>query len=178
MLGGPSDFMSAGRLVHLVLVICFWGLVITLYVWWRVRERRNEREGAIERRAIIDRLLRPDWGFYERHLQRPAPAALCELYADQSLITIAGLDFSKNYKISTFNPIDEDGLLNTLDTIGCDIVAFASSDCGDPIYLRPGSTESDMVYIIHHDDPGHVEVFAESVAVMLEGLRHENRAVS
>ena len=75
-----------------------------------------------------------------------------------------------------FNPIDEDGLLDMRDTMDCDIVAFANSDCGDPIYLRPGSTGSDTVYITHHDDPGHVEVFAESVAVMLERVRRKNHA--
>lgn len=168
--------MSAGRLLHLVLVICFWGFVITLYVWWQVRERRNAKVGAIERRAIEERLLRPDWSFYERHLQRSAPTSLRKLYADQSLITIVGLDYSKKYKISTFNPIDEDWLLDTRDTIGCDIVAIANSDCGDPIYLRPGSTESDTVYISHHDEPGHIAVFADSVATMLERLRDANRA--
>jgi hypothetical protein len=169
--------MSAGRFVHLVLVIGFWGLVIALYVWWWVRERRNAKKGAIERRAIIERLLRPDWEFYERHLQRSAPAALRELYADESLITIVGLKYSKKYDISTFNPIDGDWLLDTSDTIGCDIVAFANSDCGDPIYLRPGSTESDTVYISHHDEPGHIAVFADSVAAMVEMLREPNRAV-
>ena len=168
--------MSAGRLVHLVLVICFWGLVITMYVWWRVRERRNAKEGAIEHRAIVERLLRPDWEFYGRHLQRPAPAALRELYADESLVTVVGLNYTKKYKIGTFNPIDADVLLDTRDTIGCDIVAFANSDCGDPIYLRPGSTESDTVYISHHDEPGHIAVFADSVAEMVERLRDANRA--
>ena len=168
--------MSAGRLAHIVLVICFWGLVVTLYVWWRLRERRNANEAAIARRAIVERLLRPDWVFYERHLQRSAPAALRELYADQSLVTIIGLKYNKKYDISTFNPIDEDWLLDTRDTIGCDIVAFADSDCGDPIYLRPGSTESDTVYISHHDEPGHVAVFADSVAAMVERLKDANRA--
>jgi hypothetical protein len=168
--------MSAGRIVHLVLVICFWGLVIALYVWWRIRERRQAREGAIERQAIDERLLRPNWEFYERHLQRPAPEALRELYADRSLVTMVGLEYDKKYDISTFNPIDEDWLLDTRDTIGYDIVALANSDCGDPIYLRPGSTESDAVYISHHDERGHIAVFANSVAAMVERLRDANRA--
>jgi hypothetical protein len=166
--------MSAGRLVQLVLVICFWGLVITMYVLWHVRKRRDAREGAIRRRAINERLLRPDWEFYERHLGRPAPAALRELYADQSLVTIAGLKYNNKYDISTFNPIADDWLLDTREMIGYDIVAFADSDCGDPIYLRPGSTESDTVYISHHDEPDHIAVFADSVAAMVERLRDAN----
>jgi hypothetical protein len=162
----------------LALVICFWGLVITSIVRWRVRERRNAEKGAIARKALNERILHPNWVFYERHLQRPAPASLRELYADQSLVTMVGLDFSKKYKISTFNPIAEDWLLDTHDTIGCDIVSFAASDCGDPICLRPGPTESDAVYISHYDEPGHIAVFADSVAAMVERLRDANRATS
>jgi hypothetical protein len=168
--------MSAGRLVHIVLVICFWGLVVALYVWWRVREPRKTKQRAIERQATVERLLHPDWEFYERHLGRAVPAALRALYADQSLVTVAGLKYDKKYDISTFNPIDDDWLLDTRDTIGYDIVAFADSDCGDPIYLRPGSSESDAVYISHHDERGHIAIFADSVAAMLERLRDANRA--
>jgi hypothetical protein len=46
----------------------------------------------------------------------------------------------------------------------------------DPIYLRPGANEPDTVYISYHDDPGNIEVFADSVAVMLEKAREVNRA--
>jgi hypothetical protein len=161
----------------LALVICFWGLVIGSILWWQVRERRSAKEGAIERKALNERILQPDWVFYERHLQRPAPAALRELFADHDLITTCGLNYSKDWGISSFNPLDEDSLQDTATTrIGHDMVPFAVSGCGDPIYLRPGATEPDTVYMAYHDDPGDVEIFAESVAVMLERLRHENQA--
>ncbi len=173
-LGSTSRVYEHGQISAFGPCDVFLGVVIGWYLWWRVRERHNVKKGVTERRVIVDRLLRPDWRFYEGHLRRPAPTSLRELYADQSLITIAGLDYDKKYKISTFNPVDENGLLDTRAAIGCDIVALANSDCGDPIYLRPGSAESDTVYITHHDDSGHVEVFAESVAVMLEKLRREN----
>lgn len=42
------------------------------------------------------------------------------------------------------------------------------------IYLRPGSGEADTVYITYHDG-GDTEVFAESVAAMVEKLRNANR---
>jgi hypothetical protein len=170
--------MSAGRLVHLVLVIGFWGLVITLYVWWRVRERRDASEGEIERKALVERLLRPDWQFYERHLQRPAPTALRELFADRKLVTSCGLEFTKDDGISSFNPLEEDSLVDTADQLGFDVVPFATSDCGDAIFLRPGMDEPDTVYISYHDDPGKgVLVLADSVAAMLERLRNVNDAV-
>jgi hypothetical protein len=40
--------------------------------------------------------------------------------------------------------------------------------------LRPGGGEADTVYITHHDG-GDTEVFAESVAAMVEKLRNANR---
>jgi hypothetical protein len=167
--------MSADRLVRLVLVIGFWGLVITLYVWWRVRERRKARDGAIKRRAIIERLLRPDWAFYERHLRRPAPAALRGLFADRELVMACGLSYEKFGGISTFNPLDEHSLQDAVGGIDFDIVPFACSACGDSIYLRPGAAETDTVYITYHDEP-KTKVFASSVAEMVIKLRNENRA--
>ena len=86
------------------------------------------------------------------------------------------MTFRKQEGISSFEPLNEGSLLDTHDQIGYDIVPFATSGCGDPIYLRPGANESDTVYIAYHDDPGNVEVFAESVALMLEKARGVNRA--
>jgi hypothetical protein len=136
--------------------------------------RRNTPEKvAAERRAFEERLFHPDWEFYERHLQRPAPAALRELYADRALLT-ASLDYDEGEVINTFNPLDEQGLLDTGEWLGFDVVATATSDFGDPIYLRPGRAEPDTVYITHHDG-GDTEKFAESVAAMLERLRRANQ---
>ena len=140
---------------------------------WR---RRNPPEKlAADRRAYEERLLRPDWAFYERHLGRPAPPALRELYADRALVMAQDMDYTEGDRISTFEPLDADGLLETRPWLGFDAVAIATTDFGDPIYLRPGSSEADTVYITHHDG-GDTEVLAESVAAMVEKLRHANRA--
>ena len=139
-----------------------------------LRRRRNPPEKlAAELRA---RLLHPDWTFYERHLQRPAPTALRELYSDMALITACASYRGKRQGISSFEPLNEGCLLDTREEIGYDIVPFATSGCGDSIYLRPGANEPDTVYIAYHDDPGNVEVFADSVAVLLEKAREVNRA--
>jgi hypothetical protein len=140
---------------------------------WR---RANPPEKlAADRRAHEERILQPDWAFYERHLQRPAPPALRELYADRALVTAQGLDSTDTDHISTFEALDEQGLLDTRPWLGFDAVAIATSDFGDPIYLRPGTSEADTVYITHHDG-GDTEVFADSIAAMVERLRHANRA--
>lgn len=121
------------------------------------------------------RLLQPDWAFYERHLQRPVPAALRELFSDIALLSASASFHGKREGISSFEPLIESGLLETHDEIGYDIVPFATSGCGDPIYLEPGPGKSDKVYIAYHDDPGNVEVFAESVARILESGRQGGR---
>jgi hypothetical protein len=138
---------------------------------WR---RRNPPEKLVaDRKAREERLLRPDWAFYERQLQRPAPAALRELYADRALVTAQDLDYSEEEWISTFEPLDEQGLLDTRPWLGFEAVAIATTGFGDPVYLRPGASEADTVYVTHHDG-GDTEVFAESVAAMVERLRKVN----
>jgi hypothetical protein len=152
--------------------VLFFALLLRDYLW---RRRHPPEEEAAERKALEERILSPDWTFYERHLQRPAPTALRELFSDRRLATSCGLEFSKSDGISTFNPLDEGSLVDTADQLGFDIIPFATSDCGDAIFLRPGKDESDRVHIAYHDDPGKGPVvFADSVAAVLEKLRKVN----
>ena len=142
----------------------------------RYRRHNPPEKVTAERRAFEERLCRPDWEFYERHLERPAPEALRELYADRALLTAPALDYDEGEVINTLNPLDEQGLLDTREWLGFDVVAIATNDFGDPIYLRPGRSEPDTVYITHHDG-GDTEIFAQSTASMLEQLRtHHNRS--
>ena len=43
----------------------------------------------------------------------------------------------------------------------------------DAVYLRPGATEADTVYVAYHDG-GDPEVFAESIGHMLVVLRQHH----
>jgi hypothetical protein len=43
--------------------------------------------------------------------------------------------------------LDEQGLLETRQWFGLDAIAIATTDFDDPIYLCPGSSEADTVYI-------------------------------
>lgn len=163
------------------LVALFIGLpLLILWLHHRIsraiwRYRNPPEKIAAERRAYEERILRPDWAFYERHLKRPAPPALRELYADRTLVTAQGLDYSDADGISTFEALDEQGLLDTRPWLSFDAIAIATSDFGDPIYLRPGSSEPDTVYITYHDG-GDTEVFAGSVAELIEKVRQSNHA--
>ncbi|MDQ6769917.1 MAG: hypothetical protein M3Z54_08020 [Gemmatimonadota bacterium] len=161
------------------LVALFIGLpVFILWVRDRVSNARWQRRHpseklAADRAAYEQRILSPDWTFYERHLQRPAPAALRELYADSALVTAQGLDYEDFEYITTFEALDPQALLDTRQQLGFDAVAIATGQFGDPIYLKPGVSEGDALYITHHDG-GDTEVFAESVAAMVERLRQTN----
>lgn len=164
------------KILGIVAAVFFGGLFLTLLIldyWWKRKHPPEEDEA--ERKALEERLLAPDWTFYEQHLQRPAPAALRELFSDRALVTSCDLKFSKIGGISTFNPLDKHSLIDTAELLGFNIVPFANSDCGDAIFLRPGKDEADTVFIAYHDDPGKgLVVFADSVAAMVEKLRKAN----
>ncbi|HET8546581.1 MAG TPA: hypothetical protein VFL57_01180, partial [Bryobacteraceae bacterium] len=146
-----------------------------ILLWLRDRMARFRRsrpeQAAARRRALERRLLSPDWVFYEQHLQRPVPPALRALYNDKLLLTAQDLRYREDELITTFAPLDRNGLLETRSLLGFDVVAIAINAFGDPIYLRPGASETDIVYITHHDG-GDIEVFADSVAAMVAQLRN------
>ena len=149
--------------------------VILVGWWWTNRDYRRrfppEKEVA-EAEAVAKRMLQPDWAFYEQHLQRPAPTALRELFADHALVTSCCLELPKSCGIISFNPLDKDSLLDTADDFGFDVVPFGRGGCGDPIFLRPGKSEPDTVFIVYHDDRAQgLVVLADSVAAMVESLR-------
>ena len=167
-----------GTVTTVVFMISLYFGLALLILWVRDRvssalhQKRNSPEKvAAERAAYEKRILRPDWTFYERHLVRPAPAALRDLYADRTLVTSQGLEYSDLEYITTFDALDEQGLLDARPWLGFDAVPIATGQFGDPIYLRPGPSEIDVLYITHHDG-GDTEVFAESVTAMVETLRH------
>lgn len=128
---------------------------------------------AEARHAFEERLLRPDWLFYERHLQRPVPAALRDLYADHSLI-VSSFQYDDLHYLSSFEPLDEPALVDSRRWLGFDAVPFANSD-GDSIYLRPGATEPDTVFITYHDG-SETEELAPDVSTFFERARNANRS--
>ncbi len=135
----------------------------------RKRRDRSVRLEA-ERNTYQERILRPDWAFYEEHLQRSVPQALLDLYADRILVVSGGFECSKDLWISTFDALDEQGLRDSRDQLGFDAVAIATTGYGDPIYLRPGAAEPDIVYITWHDG-GDTEAIAPDVATFVQRLR-------
>jgi hypothetical protein len=163
----------------LLLLALFIGLpIVVLLLRDRIEEadwrRRNPPEKlAAERRAYEERLRNPDWDFYERHLQRSAPDALRQLFANHTLIVRQAIQCGDDEVIGSFSPLDEHGLVDSCGWLGFDAVAIATNDFGDMIYLRPGATESDAVYVTRHDG-GDTEQLAPDVATFIQFLRRES----
>jgi hypothetical protein len=133
--------------------------------------RRNPPEKiAAERSAYEQRILHPDWEFYERHLGRPAPPPLRELYRDSQIVTAQNIAYGNDECIATFAPLDKEGALDPRVESVRDVVPIAYNQFGDPIYLRPGASEPDSVCLTFLDG-GDTKIFAESIAAMVARLR-------
>ena len=160
----------------LALGIIFVGLPVLILVLRdrRAAARRASARPSDERQREL-RLLAPDWSLVQRHLRRPVPPALRDLYADRALMTRRDLDWNDEHRISAFEPLDERAFAQAAEWLGAEAVAIASTDSGDAIYLRPGTDERDAVYLMHHDG-GDIEVFADSVAMMLMRLKRGSDA--
>jgi hypothetical protein len=153
----------------LVLVLLFIGLPVSLL---RIIDRkRTSRAG--DREAYERRILSPDWICIERHLRRPPPGALRDLYADRRLVTQRDLVYDDDRLVSTFEPLDEEAMVATSRSLGFDAVVIATTDFGDAVYLRAGATEADTVHVAYLDG-GDTAVFAESIGEMLSVLRQRH----
>jgi hypothetical protein len=146
--------------------------VLVLVLRDRAGAARRARARVAEQQVHVQRLLRPDWPAIERYLQRPVPSALRELYADHALITRRDLRWSEDHTISSFEPLDAEAIRQATPVLGFDAVLIATTDFGDPVYLRRGATERDAVYVAHHDG-GDTGIFAESVAALATAVREE-----
>lgn len=169
--------MNDSALTVLAIGLIFVGLPLLILVFRdRAARSRRSRAHAAEQQSHDRRLLNPDWANVERHLQRPVPLALRELYADRALITRRDLRWSDDETISAFEPLDDEAILEATATFGFAAVPIATTDFGDLVYLRPGAADGDVVYVTYHDG-GDTEVFADSVAAMVATVRKGNGSV-
>jgi hypothetical protein len=128
----------------------------------RVRNPPEKIKAA--REEFERRLEQPDWQAYELHLGRAVPTELREWFSSAGRLS-ASYQF-KDYYV-TYAPIDSEGEKEAAWVLP-GIMPFASSD-GDPIFLKPGSSESDAVHIAYHDGGG-TEELAPSVNAFLNVL--------
>lgn len=133
----------------------------------RIRNPPAKREA--ERRARWERVMAPDFTFYEQHLGRAVPSALRALYADRELVQALPLPCGDEV-IDALEPLDAHSLVDDDDGLGGAVVPIARTDFGDPIYLRAGAREADTVYITHHDG-SDTQVLAVSVDALVTALR-------
>ena len=161
----------------LALALIFVGIPVFLLRindWRRSRRTDHSRASDVqERMAYEQRLVNPDWASVERHLRRPVPPALRDLYGDRPMITRRDLAYADEQVLGTFVPLDEQAIADTTRWLGFQAVALATTDFGDAVYLRPGEDGGDAVYLTHHDG-GDTELFAESITKMVATLRQAN----
>jgi hypothetical protein len=160
-----------------MIVAIFIGLPVVI-LWSRDRITRAWRESpraraarADERRRYEQRILKPDWARVENQLGRAVPQALRDLYENEALVTSRDLDYSIYHAISTFEALDAQAFGNAKKWLGVDGLVFATSDMGDSIYLRPGASAPDTVYLLRHDG-GDTEVIAATIDEMVARLTH------
>jgi hypothetical protein len=131
-------------------------------------QRRQRKAAHHNRRDFEARIAAPDWTFYERHLQRPIPTALRELYTNRRLV-LDSWDYPKIFgAINSFLPLHESALLSTQACLGFDIVPIATGEVGE-IFLRPGSSMDDNVFILYSD--GDFQEIAPDVATFIQRLK-------
>jgi hypothetical protein len=179
LMDGTRSF--SGRRSQASPLNAFLGLVIiglpALWYAWRGYFGTSPEQLEAERKLAEAELLQPDWQFYEEHLQRPAPQALRDLYADQSLITAEDLAYPDAENLGGFFALRMDRLMDMREELGVAIVPIAWSESGELVFLRPGAEEADKVYLTNQENAKDIKVLAESVAVMLERLRSANADV-
>jgi hypothetical protein len=153
------------------------GLPALLYAWkgrFSLRETATPEMQAATRLEYEKLILKPNWEYCERQLQRPVPAALRALYADEEWVTAGGLEFSEDCSISTFEPLLELSSLDLTDQPESKALVFATSMFGDPIFLLSGPDEADRVYVMYHDG-GDFDVLSKSVDEFVLQLKQANQ---
>lgn len=78
--------------------------------------------------------------------------------------------------ISSLQPLDPAGLVETRDLLGFDVVPIADGE-GDLIYLRPSPAERDAVYILYHAG-SETEELADDVSIFVASVRQAVRGHS
>jgi hypothetical protein len=138
-------------IIYVVGLFLFAALILLMRdrIYAPISKFKNPPDGvAAQKLRFEQRLLSPDWKFYQEHLGRQVPEALKHAFGSVTLI-LSPHHFSDFYV--TFFPIDKAALDETWVLPG--IVAFAGSD-GDPIFLKPGAASPDSVHIAFHDGGG------------------------
>ena len=119
---------------------------------------------AEQKHLFESRVHSPDWTFLESQLQRPVPPALRRVFSPEFLSAPALYFGDIHIALAPIDPaaLDENWIVPG-------VVPFAYSD-GDPIYLKPGPTTADSVFITYHDG-NDTEQLTSEMEAFAAGLR-------
>ena len=132
------------------------------------RERYTPEQLAEFERRRVRRILAPDWAFYQQRLERPVPDSLRRLFDKQPTASRGFFDEEDLLFSYQLAPIDESALLDTRHEFRLEVVPFMEGQDdgeGDILFLRPGRTEPNVVYIAYgaKKGDGHFEVISSSI---------------
>ncbi|MGB0744539.1 MAG: hypothetical protein ACPGSB_08430 [Opitutales bacterium] len=162
-------FFLIGIFVILPLGLLFLRDRISDFFW---KKRNPPEKLEADRKEYEIKILSPDWSFYENHLSRSVPGELKELWSDSTLVTSGGFDYDGENWVSTFNPLSEETLIEHKQVFEREIVPILTTGFGDPVYLKPGATEVNRLYITYHDG-GDTEVFEEDITSFVKKLKSQ-----
>ena len=142
---------------------------IASYLFYLLRKRNqkmNERSQAYWQR-LQEQVLQPDWVFYEKHLQRAVPTAMKELFDNRRLLE-AGFAWDRK-PLNSFMPLCSNW---EVEVDGFDLVPFARIE-GEVVFLKPGATEKNAVYIWYHDGGDGPELLCNDITDFVKRIAPE-----
>ena len=162
-----DSLVAITTIVVVFAAICYATILLkrgTVWVFRRVSgaDVRDQMAREAERR----RYRNPDWQFFREHLKRPVPHALVELYSTDDLSTWGMIRLRD--REAHLSAIDSRSISSgTAELLGHEVVPLGFDDCGQVIYLKPGTDAPDVVYVYDAEEEcvlfESIEAYVETV---------------
>lgn len=139
-------------LIGLFAFICFTAIMLKRGIVWIFHRMTGEDVRRQQLREAEKRRFRtPDWQFFQNHLGRPIDPALVQMYSAHDISEWSEVQL-KDREVRLC-AIDSESISDgAAEIFGHEVVPLAFDDCGQVVYLKPGESASDAVYIYDADE--------------------------